>query len=128
MKCLLDSHTLIWWWNADPALSPAARAIMADRTNTIFVSAATAWELATKFRSGRLPSVGRRLDAFDAVIRDDGFHHLDVRHEHGLRGGLLESEHRDPFDRLLAAQALIEGLTVLTRDRAFVGFGCETLW
>jgi PIN domain nuclease of toxin-antitoxin system len=101
---------------------------MADRANSVFVSAASAWELATKVRLGKLPSMGRRIAEFDTSVREDGFHHLAVQHQHGVMGGSLDSDHRDPFDRLLAAQAQSENLVILTRDRAFVAMGCKVLW
>ncbi len=65
---------------------------------------------------------------YDDSIKAEGFEHLDVRCEHAVRGGLLEGEHRDPFDRLIAGQALVEGLIVVTRDRQFSAFGCKVLW
>jgi PIN domain nuclease of toxin-antitoxin system len=128
MRFLADAHTLIWWWNEDRRLSTTARQALADEDNEIYVSAAVAWEIATKVRSGRLPSMERRIRRFDENVTGDGFRHLPVRPEHGVMGGLLEGEHRDPFDRLIAAQALIEGMTVLTRDPEIAGFGCEVLW
>lgn len=128
MRCLVDTHALIWWWNADSRLSPTARETMASRANSIFVSAATAWEIATKVRAGRLPSMADRVLLYDQDVTEDGFQHLDVRHDHGVRGGLLEGEHRDPFDRLIAAQALIENMTVITRDPEIGRFGCKVLW
>jgi PIN domain nuclease of toxin-antitoxin system len=128
MTYLIDSHALIWWWNEDDKLSRAARDAMADRSNALFVSAASAWEIATKVRAGRLPSMARHLASFDANVRADGFGHLVVRQDHGVHGGLLPGEHADPFDRLIAAQALIEGLVVITRDKQISRFGCRTLW
>ena len=128
MRGLIDTHALIWWWNEDSALSAAARAVISESANVLFVSAASAWEIATKFRSGRLPSMARHIGIFDANVREDGFRHLDVRYDHGVRGGQLEGEHRDPFDRLIAAQALVEDLVVITRDRAFSDFGCKVIW
>lgn len=128
MRLLVDSHALIWWWNESPGLPATARDALADRRNTVFVSAATAWELATKYRSGRLPSMASRIDRYGDSVVEDGFEHLEVRPEHGLKGGLLKGDHRDPFDRMIAAQALIEDLTVVTRDREIAAFGCRTLW
>lgn len=128
MKCIVDTHALIWWWNDDPSLSTPARGALAARSNAIFVSAATAWEIATKVRAGRLPSMAQRVLLYDRDVTEDGFAHLDIRPEHGVRGGLLEGDHRDPFDRLIAAQALIEDMTVITRDPEFGRFGCKVLW
>jgi PIN domain nuclease of toxin-antitoxin system len=128
MKCLIDTHALIWWWDADERLSKAAREAIAARSNAVFVSAATAWEIATKVRAGRLPSMEQRILLYDRDVIDDGFQHLDIRHEHGVRGGMLDGDHRDPFDRLIAAQALIEGMTVITRDPEIGRLGCKVLW
>lgn len=127
-RLLLDTHALIWWWKDDPMLPATSRAAMTDPANDVFVSAATAWEMATKVRKGQLPDMAHALPTFhDDVVRD-GFHHLSVTTAHGLRGGAMPGTHKDPFDRMLAAQALLENLTVVTRDRAIASFGCEVLW
>lgn len=101
---------------------------MADPANAIFVSAATGWEIATKVRKNQLPEFGGSAGAFvDDVLRD-GFHHLDLTARHCVHGGFLPGAHKDPFDRLIAAQALLEDMIVVTCDRAMAAFGCETLW
>lgn len=128
MRLLLDTHALIWWWKDDALLPPHARAAMQDAGNEVFVSAATAWEMATKVRKGQLPEIRVELGSFEQAVLRDGFHHLPVTSAHGLRGGFLEGAHKDPFDRLIAAQALIEDMTVITRDREIAAFGCEVLW
>jgi len=128
MRLLIDTHALIWWWDEDRKLSPTAQGELTDRRNVVFVSAASGWEMATKVRAGRLPSMAPRIAHFDQSVRGDGFEHLDVRYDHGVKGGLLPGVHRDPFDRLLAAQALIDGLTVVTCDRQLAAFGCKVLW
>ena len=125
---LLDTHALIWWWLADPALSKRAREVIAARTSPILVSAVSGIESARKVRAGKLPALSEPVHLFGAHVRDDDFHHLDIRHDHAVRAGLLAEEHRDPFDRIIAAQALIEGLTIVTRDRAFAAFGCDVIW
>ena len=128
MRLLLDTHALLWWWKNDMALSVSARTAMADPTNDVFVSAATAWEIATKVRKGQLPEAREGIATFAEDVERDGFRHLAVQSRHGLRGGSLPGAHKDPFDRLIAAQALIEGMTVVTREREIAGFGCEVLW
>lgn len=128
MRFLVDSHALIWWWDGSPKLSDTVRAVLSDRGNTVHVSAATAWEIATKVRADKLPSMVERITIFDQSVVQDGFVHLDVRHEHGVVGGLLEGDHRDPFDRIIAAQAIVDDLILLTRDREIAAFGCEVLW
>lgn len=127
-RFLLDTHALLWWWKNAPQLPAASRSAMADPANEIFVSAASAWEIATKVRKGQLPDLAGGISAFvDDVLRD-GFIHLDVTARHGVYGGWLPGHHKDPFDRLIAAQALIENMTVVTRDAQIAAFGCETLW
>lgn len=128
MRLLLDTHALIWWWKDDPILPAAARAAMTDSANHVFVSAATAWEMATKVRKGQLPEMRDRLPTFDDDVIRDGFRHLTISSAHGARGGSLPGAHKDPFDRLIAAQAMIEDLIVITRDREIAAFGCKVLW
>ncbi len=128
MRLLLDTHALIWWWKDDPLLGQSAADAMRSQGNAIFVSAATAWEIATKVRSGRLPEMVDRIAHFGAAVIADGFRNLAVAPEHGVLGGSLRGSHKDPFDRLIAAQALIEDLTVVTRDPAIASFGCKVLW
>lgn len=128
MRLLADTHALIWWWDTDPRLSATAKAAMADRANLVHVSAAAGWEMATKVRAGRLPNMAERMDEFDVNVAADGFQPLGITLAHGVLGGLLEGDHRDPFDRLIAAQALMEDLTVITRDREIAAFGCKVLW
>jgi len=125
---LLDTHALIWWWLGDPALSARAKDIMSERAGPIHVSAVSGIEIALKVRAGRLPSLAELVLRFDANVLDEDFRHLDIRHDHAVRAGLMPGEPRDPFDRILAAQALIEELTVVTRDPAFAAFGCEVIW
>lgn len=125
---LLDTHALIWWWLADRNLSAPARGVLESRGGTIFVSAVSGIEIAIKVRLGKLPTIAESLTRFDELVGGDSFVHLPVAHQHAIRAGLLGGTHRDPLDRLLAAQALIEDLTVITRDRAFADFGCKVVW
>ncbi len=128
MRLLLDTHALIWWWKDDPNLSAEARTAMIDKTNEVFVSAVTAWEIATKVRKGQLPEMRETVPQFTDDVLREGFRFLPVNEHHGLRGGSLGGAHKDPFDRLLAAQALIDNLTIISRDREIAAFGCKTLW
>jgi PIN domain nuclease of toxin-antitoxin system len=93
-----------------------------------FVSAASAWELATKVRLGKLPIASRLTHRLPEILAEQGFRALAIGVEHGRLGGLLPGEHRDPFDRILAAQALIEDMTLITADRVFPTFGVKVLW
>lgn len=128
MRLLLDTHALLWWFTDDPLLSAPAREGIAQSDNEVHVSAASAWEIATKRRLGRLEGVPGVTARFGELVAADGFVHLPVTHLHGLRAGGYEIPHRDPFDRMLAAQCEIESLVLVTRDPAFEAFGIRTLW
>jgi PIN domain nuclease of toxin-antitoxin system len=128
MRVLLDTHALLWWFTDDAALSTEARGVIADSSNEVLVSAASAWEIATKQRLGKLPKVPEAADRFTELVAADGFTHLAVTHLHGLRAGGYTVAHRDPFDRMLAAQSELEMLTLVTKDPAFDLFNVTTLW
>lgn len=128
MRLLLDTHTLLWWWKDDPRLSRRAATAIADEANIVLVSAASAWEIATKHRIGKLPGAGPALRRFSELIVADGFDHLAVNHQHALRAGGFASDHRDPFDRMLAAQSIIEGAMLVTDDGAMKLFRAKCYW
>ncbi len=128
MRVLLDTHALLWWFTDDPKLSAPARQAIAEEKNEIFVSAASAWEIATKQRLGKLDGVPNVVQRFPELVAADGFAHLPITYLHSLRAGSYAKEHRDPFDRMLAAQSEIESLILVTRDPVFKGFKTRTLW
>jgi PIN domain nuclease of toxin-antitoxin system len=128
VRLLLDTHALLWWFTDDKRLSLKARKAIAEKANEIFVSAASAWEISTKQRLGRLDQVPEATLRFNELIVADGFAHLPVSYLHGLRAGGYEAAHRDPFDRMLAAQSELESLVLVTRDPAFERFGTNTFW
>ncbi len=128
MKLLLDTHALLWWWTDDPKLSPAARQAITDDGNQVLVSAVSAWEIATKYRLGKLPHAAQALDRFNELVTADGFAHLPISYLHSLKAGTYSSEHRDPFDRMLAAQADLEKAVLVTLDTVFAEFQCRVLW
>lgn len=128
MKLLLDTHTFLWWVTDDVNLSDAARAAIADETNAVFVSAATAWEIATKHRLGKLDEVAGVVERFSELIAADGFELLPIDAHHALEAGGYSVAHRDPFDRMLAAQATLEGMILVTRDPAFMQFQIRVSW
>jgi PIN domain nuclease of toxin-antitoxin system len=128
MRLLLDTHALLWWWTDDPQLSARARDAISDPANAVFVSAATAWELATKHRLGKLGEAAEAVGRFDELVVADGFQHVPINHYHCLKAGGYAVEHRDPFDRMLAAQTELEGLVLVTRDPALGLFGVATFW
>ena len=116
MRLLLDTHALLWWALDDSALSERARDAIADAEATVYVSAASAWELATKVRLGKLPGAERLAAELGAYVTRQDFTPLPITLEHGQRAGSLPGPHRDPFDRMLVAQAQLEGLMIVTHD------------
>ncbi|OAN51833.1 MULTISPECIES: type II toxin-antitoxin system VapC family toxin [unclassified Sphingobium] len=128
MRLLLDTHVLIWWWTDRSLLPDTIDQMIESGADRIFVSSVNAWEIATKARLGKLPQLLPYLDRYEAAVLDADFKPLNLTMAHGLRAGAYDAPHRDPFDRMLAAQAELEGLTLLTRDPAFAAFPCQTLW
>ena len=122
MRLLLDTHVLLWWM-ADRRLSRRAHAAIADPANQVLVSAATAWEMSIKQALGRL-DVPADLPA---QLEANGFVALPITVGHGLAAGALPRHHDDPFDRMLIAQALVEDLTVASRDERFAAYGVTVL-
>lgn len=128
LRALLDTHALLWWLSDDPALPKSARRVIAETTNTLIVSAASAWEIAIKVRLGKLPSAADLVAEFSGLIEREGFEMLAISAEHGIRAGLLPDPHRDPFDRMLIAQAQAENVPIVTNDSAFENYGVRRLW
>lgn len=125
---LLDTHALLWWLAEPARLSAAAHAAIADPRTQIFVSAATGWEIATKVRLGKLAAVPELMEDLPALLAAQGFSSLPESLLHGLHAGGYAMAHRDPFDRLLAAQAELETLTLVSLDPALQEFPCRLLW
>lgn len=111
-----------------PSLSETAFNVLSDDRSQVFVSAVTAWEMATKYRLGKLPQAAPLLRRFARDAALDNFSLLAVAVHHGLRAGLLEGAHKDPFDRMLIAQALEEDLTLVSNETAFDRFGVKRIW
>jgi PIN domain nuclease of toxin-antitoxin system len=128
LRCLLDTHTLIWWMTTDPHLSKSARTLIEQESNVSLVSAVSAWEIATKVRLGRLPAAADFVQDFVDDLRRERMEILAVSAEHGIRAGLLPGPHKDPFDRMLIAQALAENVPIVSNDRALDGYGVRRLW
>ncbi|NTF07231.1 type II toxin-antitoxin system VapC family toxin [Agrobacterium rubi] len=128
MKYLLDTHTLLWWIDGDNQLSSDALDIISDPENDIYVSAASAWEIATKFAKGRLPTASLVLPDFAGIIQQEGFSELPINSVHMVRSAMLPGEHRDPFDRILAAQAIIENMALISTDEKIPSLGVLTRW
>ena len=128
MRLLIDTHALLWWLSDDPSLSDAARKAMAETSNVLLVSAASAWEIATKVRLGRLPGAAELAADFQGFMRREGFTTLDITADHGIRAGLLPGPHKDPFDRMLISQAQAENVPIVTNQRAFESYGVRRVW
>jgi PIN domain nuclease of toxin-antitoxin system len=128
MSFLLDTHAFLWWVTADPRLSAAAKTVLDDGRARRCVSAVTAFEIANKLRIGKLEFAREIIEHFDLVLNEAGFEKLAITPTHALLAGQIISAHKDPFDRMLAAQARLETLTLVTIDQAFNEFDVERLW
>ena len=128
MQLLLDTHALVWWLAGDEALSATARAAIADQNNRVFVSAASLWEITTKHRLGKLPGTAAIASDLTGAIVDQGFIDLPISLRHGQSAGALPGPHRDPFDRMLIAQAILDNLVLVSIERPFDAYGVGRLW
>lgn len=128
MRLLLDTHTFLWWLSGSERLPDSARSAIADEANEILVSAASAWEITTKHRLGKL--LGSELIAQDVPsgIAAQGFTELDITVRDASRAGGLAGPLRDPFDRMLIAQALVHDLVLVSNETVFDRYGARRLW
>lgn len=132
-RLVLDTHTLLWWLADHPKLSEPAREAIADREHTVLVSAASLWEIATKHRLGKLGEADAFLADPIGIIASEGFEPLAITLPHALLSGSLDTPHRDPFDRMLMAQTLIDDLVLVSNEEPFdrvqnEGRRVERLW
>ena len=127
MRLLLDTHAFLWWISDSERLSDTARSRIADEDNRILVSAASAWEIATKYRIGRLPGCEPIALDIAGQIVVQGFEELAISVADAARAGHLPGPHRDPFDRMLASQALRRDLSIVSTDAVFDGWGVNRL-
>ncbi|MBM4361392.1 MAG: type II toxin-antitoxin system VapC family toxin [Deltaproteobacteria bacterium] len=123
---LLDTHALLWWATNDRSLSRKVKRLVAEESSRVIVSAASAWEIATKVRLGKLTWTGR--ESIESYCRGQCFEFLPVTCAHGERAGSWPASHVDPFDRLLAAQSAIESVPLATNDPKIDAFGIDILW
>jgi PIN domain nuclease of toxin-antitoxin system len=128
LQVLLDTHALIWWLAGDARLAERARDTIDAHRAQVFVSAASAWEIATKVRLGKLPGAAFIAGEVGRYIRHEGFQLLAVTVEHGQRAGALPGPIKDPFDRMLIAQAMLDGLHLVSIEQAFDAYGVLRLW
>ena len=126
--CLLDSHALLWWWFDPDRLSVHVHELLCDPSTPVLVSAASVWELSLKHHQGKLPELSGAITDLPGLLQADGFEALPISLAHGLRAGGYSQPHRDPFDRMLAAQAELDRLVLLTADPQLSTFPCRTLW
>lgn len=128
MKYLLDTHALVWWLTNDRRLSKAARAVIGDASNRIAVSSASVWEICTKHRIGKLEGVDALARDVAGWVAKARFEQLPISFAHAERAGGWPQEHRDPFDRMLAAQSELEAMPLVTIDDALRSFGIQIVW
>jgi len=128
VRLLLDTHTLIWWLAGDEKLSLRARDAIADEANAVAVSAASAMEVATKHRIGKLPDGALLAQDFEAIVADQGFSELSISVRHARLAGEMGIAHKDPFDRLLIAQALAEDMVLVSNEARFDDSAVKRLW
>jgi PIN domain nuclease of toxin-antitoxin system len=127
-RFLIDTHVLLWWLFNDQRLSERTRQIISNEDNAILVSSASAWEISTKFRLGKLSGSESLVKDLPELLRKARMEVLSINLRHALLAGSLVNDHRDPFDRMLAAQTIIEDLSLVTSDKAFVNFHLRTVW
>jgi PIN domain nuclease of toxin-antitoxin system len=125
LRLLIDTHGLVWWLNDSRRLSAAARAAIRDPDNDLFVSAIVAYEIAYKEKSGRMPLIAVNLPR---QLHRERIEVLPISLDHALMAAALPGPHRDPWDRIMIAQARAESLTVVTVDHVFVDYGVPVLW
>jgi len=125
MKVLLDTHALLWWLSDDEKLSVKARKVIANPTNQVYVSAVSGWEVSIKQALGRLDvDTAKLMDE----VEDNGFILLNISFQHGIIAGGLPTHHRDPFDRMLIAQAQCDELKLISVDSCFTEYDVEVVW
>ena len=128
MGVLLDTHVALWWLKGDNRIPRRIRDIVAHPDTEAFVSAATIWEIAIKSNLGKLPAAAAAVETMPACFTDIGFALLDINAAHARRAGRLPLHHRDPFDRMLIAQAMIESLSLVSGDAALKSYGVDLEW
>ncbi|MXY38690.1 MAG: type II toxin-antitoxin system VapC family toxin [Rhodospirillaceae bacterium] len=128
MRVLLDTHVALWWLKGDNRIPRRIRDIVAHPDTEAFVSAATIWEIAIKSKLGKLPAAAAAVETMPACFTDIGFSMLAINAAHAKRAGNLPLHHRDPFDRMLVAQAAIESLTLISGDPVLSLYDVDTGW
>jgi PIN domain nuclease of toxin-antitoxin system len=127
MKLLVDTHTLFWVTMDTAKLSAVGKNVLNDEANDVFVSVASAWEIAIKVGLGKWSDASDLLAEFETYVELSGFDILPISIEHARRAGLLSTTHRDPFDRLLVAQAMTENMALVSADTKVIGMGADVI-
>ena len=128
MRIILDTHALIWWFLDSQRLTRLAYQSIFENTNAVYVSAASVWEIATKYRIGKLPDAQQLVLDMQAYMASQNFVELPLTHADALRAGLLSGPVRDPFDRMLIAQALGNDMILVSNETLFDQYGVRRLW
>jgi len=128
VRLLLDTHALLWWLAGDEALSKAAREAISDPDNDVFVSAASAWEIATKYRLGKLPGAAVMAADIAGAVASQDFSELLINIRDGQIAGGLPAIHKDPFDRMLIAQAVTADVVIVSNEAMFDAYAVARLW
>lgn len=128
MRILLDTHALLWWLAGDTQLSRRAVETIGDESNEIFVSTASAWEIGTKHRLGKLPVAEPLIVDFGREMRRQSFRELPISWDHAQMAGILVGSHRDPFDRMLIAQSTIERMGLVSNEVRFDAYDVTRIW
>lgn len=128
MRILLDTHAFLWWLDGDRKLPVKVRRLLADEDTAVYVSAASVWEITTKARIGKLPGALAVAADVPSAIVAQGFTSLAISVDHAQRAGNLPGTHRDPFDRMLIAQAQADSLPLVSNERIFDAYGISRLW
>jgi PIN domain nuclease of toxin-antitoxin system len=127
-RLLLDTHALLWWFAGNERLPQNLRDLIDAETTDVFVSAVSAWEITTKYRLGKLPIAGPVAADVSGMVDDEGFTPLPLTLRHAQVAGALPGHHRDPFDRMLVAQAMIENLTLASNEALLDAYGVRRVW
>jgi PIN domain nuclease of toxin-antitoxin system len=125
---LLDTHSLIWWLVGDPQLSGKAKNLIESQSQECFVSSVSAYEIGIKVQSGKMEFARNIWNNLPSIIEGNSFQNLSVNFEHALLAPKLPTDHRDPFDRLLAAQAIVERMDLITIDARLKDLGAKVVW
>ncbi len=128
MRLLLDTHALLWWFSGDESLSIAAREAISDEQNDVYVSAVSFWEITTKRRLGKLAMHGKIASDLEGAVREENFIGLPITPRHGQAAGNLPGPHKDPFDRMLIAQAMLDDMVLVSNEQVFGAYGVRRCW